>query len=187
MKSFLIATFLLAFIRPAVAQESNTYQYKVVPVISKEIFTLNSGGRALIGGRSRIDLLVELPANTIEWYYAVTTSPEKTSAPAIGLAEQLIKLMTPGGIASTVMSALITPRGAGACDVYLFADRDNLNQFINKQPQFSYLMSGTRQNFNQGAVQVRDAVKGNLFLGLRNPSAFAAVQVTIEVCAIVKE
>jgi hypothetical protein len=48
-------------------------------------------------------------------------------------------------------------------------------------------MEGSRQNFNQGAVQIRDSVKGKFFLGLRNPSALAAIQMTIEVCAIVKE
>jgi hypothetical protein len=187
MKSFITAGLLLALIQPVLAQEPTPSSYKVIPIVSKETFTLNSGGRALLGGRSRIDLPVELPANTVEWYYAVTTSPEKMPAPSIGLAGQLIKLLTPSGMISTVMSALVTPSGSGACDVYLIPDQDNLNRFINKRPQFASLMSGSRQNFNQGAVQVRDAVKGSLFLGLRNPSAVSAVQVTIEVCAIVKE
>jgi len=187
MKSILTSLLLLASIWPAFAQEPNTATYKVTPVISKETFTLNSGGRSMLGGRSRIDLLVELPSNTVEWYYAVTTSPEKAPAPTIGLADQLVKLLTPAGIASSVLSAIITPTGSGTCDVYLFSDQDNLNRFLAKQPRFSFLMEGTRQNFNQGAVQIRDSVKGRFYLGLRNPSAFAAIQLTIEVCAIVKE
>jgi hypothetical protein len=187
MKIHFLSILLLAVLRSAVAQESNTSTYRVIPVISKETFTLNGGGRALIGGRSRIDLLVELPAKTVEWYYALTTSSERAPAPNIGLADQLIKFLTPTGIASTVMSALMAPGGSGACDVYLFPDRGNLDRFLAKQPQFTYLMSGSRQNINQGAVQVRDVVRGNLFLGLRNPSALTAIQVTIEVCAIVKE
>lgn len=186
MKSLLIASFLLVLFRPAIAQESSSSLYKVVPVISKETFTLNSGGRAMLGGRSRIDLPVELPANTVEWYYAVTTSLERTPAPSIGLADQLIKLITPSGIAESVLSAIIMPTGSGACDVYLFSDRDNVNRFLAKQ-QFACLMDESRQNFNQGAVRIRNAVKGDFILGLRNPSALAAVQVTIEVCAIVKE
>jgi hypothetical protein len=78
------------------------------------------------------------------------------------------------------------PTGSGVCDVYLFSDRDNVNRFLLKQ-QFVCLMDESRQNFNQGAVQIRKAVKGNFILGLRNPSAMAGVQVTIEVCAIIKE
>jgi len=187
MKSPLQALFLLSLIQPAVAQETNTPTYKVVPIISKETFTLNSGGRAMLGGRSRIDLPVELPANTVEWYYALTTTPEKAPAPTIGLGEQLIKYLTPTGIAASVMSALVTPNGSGTCDVYLFSDQNNLNLFLAKQPTFSSVMSGSRQNFNKGAVQIWDVVKGSLFLGLRNPSALQAVQITIEVCAIVKE
>jgi len=187
MKNVLFAILLLASCRSAMAQESNPSSYKVVPVISKETFTLNSGSRALIGGRSRIDVLIALPPNTVEWYYALTTSAERAQEPSIGLVGQLMKLITPTGIASTVMSALMAPSGAGVCDVYLFGDRGNLDRFLAKQPQFSYLMSGTRQNFNHGAVQIRDAVTGNYFLGLRNPSGLSAVQVTVEVCAIVKE
>jgi hypothetical protein len=111
MKILLTSLLLLALIWPADAQESNT-SYKVVSVISKETFTLNSGGRAMLGGRSRIDLPVELPANTVEWYYAVTTCPEKAPAPTIGLADQLIKYLTPTGIASSVLSAIMTPTGS---------------------------------------------------------------------------
>src|SRR5579872_3373611 len=115
MKSQLTTFFLLALLRPALAQEPGTSSYKVIPIISKETFTLNSGSRALLGGKSRIDLLVALPANTVEWYYALTTTPEKAPAPTIGLAEQLIKYLTPTGIASSIMSALLTPNGSGTC------------------------------------------------------------------------
>lgn len=48
-------------------------------------------------------------------------------------------------------------------------------------------MSGTRQNIIQGAVQIRDALQGNYYLAMRNPSSVSAIKVTIEVSAIVKE
>jgi len=187
MKNLLTFLVILSFLQPITAQETINSHYKVIPLITPQTFTLNSGGRALIGGKSRTYLLVQLPPNTVEWYYAVTTTPERTPAPTIGLADQLIKYLTPAGIASTVMSALLTPSGSGACDVYLFADQNNLNRFITKQGQISYIMGGTRENFNQGAVQIRDAIQGSFFLGLRNPSGLAAVQITIEVCAVVRE
>lgn len=88
---------------------------------------------------------------------------------------------------STVMSALITPNGSGACDVYLLTNQNDLNNFLAKQPRVPCLMSGTRENFNQGVVQVRDTLQGNYFLAMRNPSDIAAVKITIEVSAIVKE
>jgi hypothetical protein len=187
VKNLLCFIIVLIVIIPAKAQKTASPTYKVIPLTTKETFTLNSGGRALIGGKSRIPLLVELPPNTVEWYYAIVTTPEKAPPPAIGLADQLIKYLTPSGIASTFVSSLITQSGSGTCDVYLFADQNNLNTFLSKRGQAHCLMSGTRENFSQGAVEIRDAVQGNYFLGLRNPSGLAAVQITIEVCAIVRE
>ena len=176
----------LFFVHALFAQRESGH-YKVVPLVSKQTYTLNSGGRAMFGGKSRNYLLVQLPPNTIEWYYALTTTPEQAPAPTIGLADQLVKYLSPTGLVSTVMSALITPNGSGACDIFLLTNQNDLNNFMAKQGQVPSLMSGTRQNFNQGVVQVRDALQGNYFLAMRNPSGISALKITIEVSAIVRE
>lgn len=163
------------------------HSYKIIPLVTKETFTLNSGGRSIFGGKSRNYIPVQLPPHTVEWYYAVTTTPEQVPAPTINLAEQLIKFLTSSGLMASVIGSLMIPRGSGVCDVFLLHSKKDLNTFLAKKGNVTSLMSGTRQNFNQGAVRINDDLSGNYFLAMRNPSAFSAVKITIEVSALVRE
>lgn len=109
MKKIVTLLLCVSFLHSLFAR-INPAHYKVVALSTKETFILNSGARSLIGGKSRTYLLVELPPNTVEWYYAVTTVPVKLPAQAIGLAEQLIKLFfSANGLASAVLCSLIIP------------------------------------------------------------------------------
>jgi hypothetical protein len=187
MKNF-ISLMLLVTLTYMGFSQTNNGNYKVVPIVTSHDFYLNGGARAAFGGKSRVYLMVTLPPNTVEWYYAVTTTPGKGQGPQIGLAGQLAKLLVPGGgLASIVLSSLIAPTGSGVCDVYVFSDQGNLNRFIEKTENYTSLASAMRENFRHGVVQVRDAVQGSYFLGLRNPSGMSGINVTVEVTAIVKE
>lgn len=42
------------FFMHAIFAQTGSGHYKVVPLVTKETFTLNSGGRALFGGKSGI-------------------------------------------------------------------------------------------------------------------------------------
>ena len=186
MKKLFFLLLLAAQTQLSFSQPSNT-GYKVVPLITKESFYLNGGARAAFGGKSRTFIMVTLPPNTVEWYYAVTTTPKEAPPAEIGLAGQLIKYLTPGGIASSVLSSLIAPTGAGVCDMYLFSSQPDLNRFLAKQEPITSLMSAMRENFRQGVVQIRDATQGTYYLAMRNPSGASGINITIEATAIVKE
>jgi len=129
-KTILLLAMLCAL---QILTAQTTAAYKVIPLITKESFYLNGGGRALLGGKSRNYLMITLHSNTVEWYYAVTTTPNQSQTPDIGLTNQLVKLLTPSGIVSSLVSSLIAPTGAGVCDIYLFADQNELNKFVGKQ------------------------------------------------------
>jgi hypothetical protein len=187
MKKILITLKLLLFVVCGICQSQSAY--KVVSVISTENFYLNGGTRALLGGKSRTYLMISLPANTVEWYYAVTSTPNQNQNQSIGLATQLIKLVDPAaGIAANAISSIIAPTGAGVCDVYLMSDQNSVMRYVNKQPgQVSAIMSGSRENFREGVVDIKDALQGTYFLVLRNPSASQGINISIEVAAVVRE
>jgi len=189
MKKPLLVLLLLYFSVTIFCQEQQTLTYKVVTFMTNQSFYLNGGTRAFFGGKSRTYLLISPPPNTIEWYYAITTTQNEHQNVSIGLATQLMKLVDPTqGIASTALSSLIAPTGSGACDIYLINNQQMLNKFISKEYQTpSYVVSGTRENFKHGVVPVRDAIKGNYFLAFRNPSGSEGINVNVEVAAIVAE
>jgi len=187
MKNLFILLLLVAQVHPGFSQ-SGTGNYKVVPVVSSQDFYLNGGARSAFGGKSRTFIMVTLPANTVEWYYAVTTTPKQGQGPQLGLAGQLAKLLLPGsGLASSVLTSIIMPTGSGVCDVYLFSDQGNLNKFIQKQDPAMSVTSGMRENFRHGVVQIKDAVQGTYYLGMKNPSGMQGINITVEVTALVKE
>ena len=157
-----------------------------MPIIGEQKFYLNGGARADFGGKSREILEVNLPPNTVEWYYAFTSTPNQTQTQPIRLATQLIRLLSPDeGVLVDFLSKLIAPTGAGVCDVYLFQDQLSVNNFIGKKGQFNYDLNGTRENFKEGVVRIKDALKGPYILGIRNPSALGGANIGIEVVAIV--
>jgi hypothetical protein len=171
--------------------QSQPSKFKVVPLLTKQSFYLNGGVRSGFGGKSRVVYEVDLPQNTVEWYYAVTTYQQKqNNSINVGLLEQISRLLDPTGVASNVVGLIATPTGANDCDVYLM-DQANQNIFyrkwdVNKHIPFQFLEAGSRENFRNGAVQVKNPTQGVYFLGFRNPSETAGIGIAFEAVAIVK-
>lgn len=160
--------------------------YKVVPVVTSHSFYLKGGSRALVGNSSRQVLPINLPANTVEWYYTITTTNNRKQSLNSDLTGQLDKLLVSDpGINSNALSVIEVPGGSGICDVYVMTNPNEVNKYVNKQPAVSFLMNDSRQNYTSGMVQVKDFLYGSCFLVLRNPSASEGLNVTVEVTAIV--
>lgn len=163
---------------------------KLVQVMTQQNFYLNSGGRALLGGKSRAIYEVILPPNTVSWYYSFSTYPGQSPAPQISLLGQASKLFDPTGFTTDLVSAILRPTGSHVCDVYLM-DANNTTAFINKVDQngarLQYYLSGSRENFRDGTVQVNDMVNGTLYLGFRNPSGVEGINIAFEVVAVTEE
>jgi len=188
-KNAIAVTILLFFVTNYSLAQNYTYKRKVVQLYSAQHFYLNGGANAdMLGGKSRVDIRVDLPENTIEWYYVFTTSESKDGKANIGLITQLSKLLDPTGLTGIAAEAIIAPPGEAVCDVFLL-NAQNKNLFLQKADlnngTFYYNGKGSRQNFRNGTVQVQDLRTGTHFIGIRNPSTFSGVNVTIEVAAIV--
>lgn len=190
---FVPAVFLLpVFFGPVKAQSKIR---EVVPIHREQTFLLEGGASSTLYGRSRQLLKVSLPPGTISWYYAVTTqSKPNTSMSVLGLASQLSKLVDPTGITSVALNALNSPQGQQACDVYVITAAQSKKYFEEKadkglfnRKQFVYDTLTSRLGFKGGIVQDHRWKKGSFYLGIRNPSAFESLQVTVEVVAIVEK
>lgn len=160
--------------------------YKVVPIVTSHSFYLKGGSRAMTANSSRQVLPINLPANTVEWYYTITTTNNRKESSNSDLTGQMDKLLIPEfGITSDALSVIAVPGGSGICDVYVMTNPHEVNKYISKQPAVSFLMNDSRQNFSSGLVQVKDYRYGSCFLVMRNPSSYQGLNVTVEVTAIV--
>lgn len=170
----------------------DTVIYKSVPLHQKQDFYINSATN--VGGQTRTYLPINLPKNTVSWFYTLSCSRKESEIEQVknrmNLAGEIASLIsTPmvGGVASITASMISQPPGANQCDIFLM-DHSNLTPFINKSwDGFSYITEGTRQNFKSGVVKISNAKSPNMYLGLRNEDMMHGIHVALEVVAIVRE
>jgi len=158
-------------------------EFEVVSLIENQKFTLNSQSR--IGGTTRSYLFINLPPNTVSWIYMLTTSKSSTPA-ALNLLPQVLNLIPNMGLTSTLLSSLTFPTGESSINTYII-NKDQIANFNNKS-EFNYYPPASRQAFNSGPVKVDYPFNnGQYYLGIDNPSAISAVNISIDVIALVKK
>ena len=98
---------------------------KTVNIIPPRDFYLNSQMRTdLLGGRQTHIVRVQLPPNTVEWYYAFSVRATQNDRAALDITKQLTNIVDRTGLASVALSALYNPPGSYACNSYLLAGSD---------------------------------------------------------------
>lgn len=171
------------------AQTTQTTR-KVVQILPEQTFYLNGGTRAAFGGKSRVWYAITLPPNTVEWYYSFTSKRGQDASTTVNLLSQLTRAYDPTGTTALVVQSIASPTGSAACDIYLM-DRTNADKFMDKVDNsggtYSYFVSGSRLNFKNGVVQVKDRLSGVQYLGFKNPSGVEGIGITFEVSAIIEE
>ncbi len=183
------------------AQQYQTVQ-KVVPIHNEHTFYLN--GSMSIGGKPRHAVRIDLPPNTVEWYYVFTTAENERSSGArdkIQLAGQLVQFLGKGllkssvvGMAAGVVGQIVKPSGVAVCDVWL-TDQEGRNQFFETKylgaawaydrPKHYYEKSSI-QNGKDGAIRVDAVKKGTVYLCFNNSALTEGVFVNFEAAAIVE-
>lgn len=179
MKNALLPLLLICASCQSNAQKSRQ-DYMVVPIVSQQSFYLKSSTTKT----GRKVLQVNLPANTVEWYYTVTTRSGNGQFSNSDLTGQLVKLVDPNHGIKPGASVRV-PAGTSVCDVYLMTDPHEVKKYVNNQPAVSFLMNDSREHYISGAVVVKDFLDGSCFLVLRNPDSSRGMHVNIEVTAIV--
>lgn len=141
-------------------------------------------------GHSKSLIPVELPPNTVEWYYEyVVTSKESVAgelAKTFDLDAQLAKyISTASGPSSIMLNGLTPPKGDDVADIYLI-EMEHCENFM-KNGHIEYFPTGSRLNYNSGIVQVKDLKMGKPFIGIRNKDINEGVTISLQVVAVVSD
>lgn len=163
---------------------------KTVNIIQPRDFYLNSQMRTdLLGGTQTHVVRVQLPPNTIEWYYAFSVSSTENDRASLSLTTQLASIIDKTGLASVALSALYTPTGSYACNVYLLANSGSAQTFANGNSDWrhfsNYQLTSTRNGVN--VVKDRQFLSGTWYVGFKNLLETQGINVTVEVVAVVEE
>lgn len=184
-----IILFLLTF---SFTSKSFGQQYinekKIITVVPQREIYLNGGARASVGGKSRMIIPIQLPPKTVSWYYSFSTSPGESGTKNLNLLAQLTSslLINPSGITNAALDGIEIPLGSASVDVYLL-DGNNTNAFEAKLDNdgrtFQYYRDGSTVNTRQAVMPIYNKTNGPYYLGLKNPSTFDGIKITIEVVA----
>jgi len=161
--------------------------YSVQNIQTEQEFFINSEVHSTLqGGKSRILVPINLPENTVKWYFKFTASREESEVTKTGgslnLFSELSYAIDQTGIVSMGIDQLTQPPGSHICDIYLL-DHENISPFLAKEP-FSYFLEGSRENYKSGVVEISSWSPGLQYLGIKNPDDFYGILVTIDVAAI---
>jgi len=163
----------------------------IVSLQQQRVVTLNSAVRAAtLEGTTRVVIPIDLPKNTIEWFYSFTTNEGESGMRNLNLAVQLSSLVLDyTGTSASLLSKIQVPAGSLGIDSYLLLENSRI-PFLEKWDQnggtFNYTIQGSTENTKQAIVRINNIKSGRCYIGLRNPSSLDAVIVTIEVTAIVE-
>lgn len=163
-------------------------EYKVKEITQNQHFYVNSGSNAMFkGGKSRVSLPFILPANTIKWYYSVSSFRDnnviESTSEQINLVTDLTRLVDSSGSLEFAIDQLSTPPGADYCDVYLL-NFDNNSFFLNKK-DYHHILIGTRENIIAANVEVNNSFSEQMYLGIRNPDNMHGINVLVSIAAII--
>lgn len=155
-------------------------------IVPERIITLNGGARRSMGGKSRVIIAINLPPNTKSWYYSFSTSSNGSGTRNLNLLLQLTNLMTNIGITRAAVSRIEIPPGSMSIDSYLL-DSYNADLFLRKTDltggEYYYWPEYSTTNTQQAIIPVTGINTGLVYIGLRNPGVWDAVNIKLEVVA----
>ena len=170
----------------SITQNRNNIKKEIVNG-QEEHFYLNSASNALLkGGKNNILMPIQLPENTIEWFYSFTASREKkemeTTMASFSLASKLSKYADEDQNIQQAISKLSPPPGAHICHIYLLNSTKEATAFKENE-EFNYDLEASRENFKSGLVSVKNSRKA--FLGIKNPDNLYGIHIGISITAVV--
>ena len=165
-------------------------QYVKQEYVSQQIIPLtesyaDSSSNTFPGGKSRLVFPVQLPENTVEWYYQVYAredNQEKTTS-SLNLAGELTTLIEQTGGLKFGLDLLTQLPGETYCDVYVM-DQANATQF-EAQNDYKYSLIGSSEHIKSAITKVHGGSSTPLYLGINNPNPENGVNIVLECVAIV--
>lgn len=162
-------------------------KYTAVTLIEKRAYYLNGGARASLGGKSRVTIKVDLPKNTIKWYYSFSTMPGENGTKLLNLAVQVGATLSTGGLTALAAKSFEVPEGSGSVDVIVLPPEYNQPFLKKEDSKWRYFSDISLENSKHAVQTVESKYGSSVYLGLRNPSTMNGINIIVEVVAVVEE
>lgn len=159
--------------------------------VSQQIIPLTAsytenGSTALFPG-ARIVFPIQLPENTVEWYYQVSVFADKQEQTNqfFNLAGEINSLIVQTGGLKFGPDLLTQQPGEEYCDIYIM-DGVNATRF-EAMNDYKYSLIGSNEHIKSGIIKVQGGSSLPLYLGINNPDSEKQVHVILKCVAIVSK
>lgn len=187
MRNLLLIALLASTAFTTQAQKRRTTKAPELVNITNENHKLNSGSRTAVGGQSRIAIPITLPPMTDYMYYTLSTAREKAPTPA-NLYHQLTAMNWNVGHEqySKYKADIGGFEAMAPVDVYIVNDERNAQLFLAKK-QFAADQNTIAEKLLGGSMAaeiVPNILPQTIYICIKNPSAFDAAYLNLEVVAV---
>ena len=197
LKEFLLLILNVLILN--VYSQVTTIKYRSETVLETTKYSLDGGVTAAVNGTSRVILKIQLPANTVKWYYVFSSHSDEVAMNAAAEKIKAVSLSTnavdPTGTTASFAAALFAPSGSEQCNVLVFPTYDDAKRFEDKtelsiigdDAPWEYYPLSSIKAATEGKMVLANSSEETLYLGIQNPSMSSPIKVAIEVIAIVQE
>jgi tetratricopeptide (TPR) repeat protein len=170
-----------------VDNNQNNSKLRAIQVVGNTTFKLNSVNYSTFwDGINKRCFKIELPPNTVEWYYSFTASKNNRTNVNLNLFGQVANLISADPLTIATNAIKVMSEGTDFCYVYL-TDETN-GKRVNRGGEINwYHPDYSRKKVKDGIVNVRNFDQDNMYLCFDNENTVNAITITFEVVAIIEE
>lgn len=140
-------------------------------------------------GRSQTAFYVQLPPNTVAWYYEFAATKDQEDVASIQnkftATAQIAKAIDITGITSGIINLLTPPPGAEICNIFVL-DGSYYNLFL-ENGDYRYYAPISRINSRSGVIEVNNLTIPQPIIGIQAVNNWSSVYVSVQVTAIVRQ
>lgn len=139
-----------------------------------ESYKMNVKARANLVNDNKSTVRVELPDNTVSWYFSFNCEEKNGNNAFLGLCSALLKYFDPTkGLAKDAIDQIFQPKGSVDCNVYLE------DEFGYSTPLITHI--------SEGKYEVKKSISGTYTLVFENPYFARGISVNLDVVAMTVE
>jgi tetratricopeptide (TPR) repeat protein len=167
-------------------------EIEVVSVLKNKTFYLRQSKVVrLVAKTPRTYFEIQLPPNTIQWFYSYTTFFPDETAKKSNLEFQLKKIVDSSNnniIKAKSISSIKTPKGSTPISVYLMKNKTSAESIVESvsfiKGDFKYTEQGTSLEKAEGFLKIDEITSGKLYLSFVNLNKKKGINISVEVVAI---
>lgn len=184
--------FCCLLLTPLSAQQ---FRHEIQCIVPATVIHLESSGSALLGGKSVEVIELDLPVNTLYWYYrAAHFTSEDAAKKALStqdLSHKLEIILEQSDTLPVTLPYLNLPKGNTSGTIYLLSDSSDVKTVMERwrisRPSYIQNASSIAQNNAFKKIASPQQSKGKQYIAISNPSTLSQCFTLLEVVAVVKQ